>query len=104
MTLADILRAGDPTLRTALLSLLAENNVGNDLQLVTYSAEFLDSAGKEVHLTNQLFFVSRTFHLEFIYQIECYLIKTYGVQKFLKDTTLSTNVSSKSFKVKPAPK
>lgn len=97
MTLADILRTGDQRLRNALLCLLADNNVGANLELVQYSAKFIDREGETISIEDDLFFVDKTFYLDNGNQVECFLIREYGAQRFLSKTVLK-NVSSKVVK------
>lgn len=100
MYLADILKA-TPAVRQPLLEILADQDVGMNIKLVSFSASFTDQDGNKIVLEDQLHLVNTTFHLDAVYQIECYLIYKYGVQKFLTDTTLN-NVSSKYFTKTPA--
>jgi hypothetical protein len=93
MTLADILQAPD-AVKLPLLVLLADKGTGDNIQLVQFSAKFTNSSGQTVELRDELHFVNRTFHLDAIYQVECYLIGVYNAERFLENT-LVNNVSSR---------
>lgn len=85
----------NPALTSSLLILFKNNNhLGANAEVCTFSATILTEEGEEIKFTNELFIVNNIFHLDAVWQVECYLIRRFKAAKFLAETTVG-RVSSK---------
>jgi len=57
-----------------------------NIELVSFSAAYEDESGATRTLKNQLVFVTKTFHLNYKSQIDCYIIAKYQVRRITKLT------------------
>lgn len=90
---------GPPEIRAVLMQVLSEEGAGENIQLVSFDASFIDEDGNQVDLKDKLHFINNTFHLDALYQIECYLIFRYRAARF-KTNTVVKNVSSRKLQDK----
>lgn len=97
MTIADTLQAAKG-IRNVLLNMLAKSGAGDNISLVQFSAHFVNQYGQEVEITDRLHLVNNVFHMDAVYQVECYLITVLKAERFIKETLVKTHVSSRHVK------